>query len=843
MVFRHISPMTRFALFACCLSAPICAVGVSAADSLELAAATRPFLTAYCIGCHGRDTQESGLRLDTLDTDLTDDSLSASWIRVHDKIAAGEMPPPDAERPAPEARVAFLRQLHDRLHAASFAQQQMQGRVVAHRLNATQYENTIRELVGTQVRVKEMLPEESSVAGFDNVGTALDFSAKHLLVYQEAAEKAVLSAVPPHPYYPIKVRRTGKDFERGPNFRQALGRSCKIVGDSAILYSKMGRYGLCQTPPVPGPGTYRVRMSVAAVGEVKKPITVGLFVLENSGRDAPVLFDCRDVPHGEPRVVELDVELDRRQAFVVNLLTTWDIRIFKRPLDEYTGPGLRIDWLEIEGPLGPFPPPSYENLFDGVPLEARSVTQAKREGARVPDVSTRRSPESWRTDALEPASDQPQADADRLIRDFLPRAFRGPVPEELVQRYVGRVHEKLEAGDSFFDAMMYGYKSVLSSPYFLLFQEPGRAAAVDGADFTSPRLDDFAVANRLAYFLWSGPPDAELIKLATAGDLTKPDVLRAQVDRLLAHPRAHRFTEDFTGQWLDLRMINATIPDPRLYGDFDGVLLWSMPQESYLVFEEILRRDRSLLEFVHADWSMLNGRLAELYGVPGIEGIEFRKTTLPSDCHRGGVLTQAAVLKVTADGTRTSPVLRGKWVLEKILGTPPDPPPPNVPAIEPDIRGATTIRQQLDKHREIVSCASCHKHIDPPGFALEAFDPIGNYREFYRATSGDRNQALNLPFSTTGRGLYRGPDVEPGGETHDGRPFANIDQLKELLAGDGDQLARNLTEKLLIYATGADIQFADREVVEEIGGRLKSQNYGFRTLVHEVVQSRVFLNK
>jgi hypothetical protein len=270
-------------------------------------------------------------------------------------------------------------------------------------------------------------------------------------------------------------------------------------------------------------------------------------------------------------------------------------------------------------------------------------------------------------------------------------------------------------------------------------------------------------------------------------------------------------------------------------------LLWSMPRESHLVFEEILKHDRSLLEFVAADWSMLNARLATHYGIPGVQGNDFRKVALPEGSHRGGVLTQAAVLKVTADGTRTSPVLRGKWVLEKIIGQPPAPPPPDVPAIEPDIRGATTIRQQLNRHRAIASCASCHKQIDPPGFALEAFDPIGSYRDFYRSTSGDRKSIL--PVSFRGRPIYRGPNVEQGGETHDGQTFKNIDEYKQLLLQDKDQLARNLTEKLLVYATGGEIQFADREVVEQIIAVIREKNYGFRTLIHEIVQSRVFLNK
>src|SRR5207248_1540399 len=278
----------------------------------------------------------------------------------------------------------------------------------------------------------------------------------------------------------------------------------------------------------------------------------------------------------------------------------------------------------------------------------------------------------------------------------------------------------------------------------------------------------------LSYFLWSGPPDEELTAAAARGELTKPDTLRGHVERLLNDPRAHRFTENFTGQWLDLRKIDATIPDPQLYGDFDGVLLWAMPRETRLFFEEVLRNDRSLLEFVDSDWTMLNERLATHYGIPGVVGNEFRKVALPPGSHRGGVMTQASVLKVTADGTHTSPVLRGKWVLERIIGKPPAPPPPDVPAIEPDIRGATTIRQQLDKHRNTPACATCHVHIDPPGFALENFDALGGWRDFYRATKPAKLGVVK------GQRYYRGPDVEIGGVTPDGKAFKNIDDYKQI---------------------------------------------------------------
>jgi len=369
------------------------------------------------------------------------------------------------------------------------------------------------------------------------------------------------------------------------------------------------------------------------------------------------------------------------------------------------------------------------------------------------------------------------------------------------------------------------------------------STATAAGDLPSPKLDEYSLAERLSYFLWSTMPDDELLAAARKGELSKPATLRAQVERMLKSPKARRFTENFAGQWLDLRKIDATIPDPQLYGDFDYLLLWAMPRETELFFDEVLKNDLSLLSFVDSDWTILNERLAQLYGISDVEGNAFRKIKLPPGSHRGGVMTQASICKVTADGTRTSPVLRGKWILERIIGKPPQPPPPDVPTIDPDIRGATTIRQQLDKHRNTPACAACHVHIDPPGFALETFDPIGNWRDFYRVpVRPGRAMPIDI-HAFNQRPVYRGPDVEKGDKTPDGRAFKDIDDYKKILLEDKDQLARNLTQKLIVYATGADIQFADREIVEQILAKIRARNYGFRRLIHEIVQSRVFLNK
>ena len=803
----------------------------------------KPLISAHCVECHGEDEQKAGLRLDTLTSDLHDDAAMGTWIKVLDKLTAGEMPPKKKPRP-PQVQIdAATRWLSQGLAAASLERQQKHGRVVLRRLNATEYENTLRDLLGRQVELKELLPEDNSAAGFDNVSAVLDLSATHLLRYQDAAERAVLSTIPIHPPIHFASKLTGREMsEKGPNFRQTLTRICKLQGDSLIFYGKLPRYGLCATESVPSAGRYHITMSACAVGESVKSVAAAFMIVNRSGPEQPVIFDCRDIPAGKPSILEFDVDLKRYQQFVLNYLSGFDIRLFKKPLDEYTGPGLMVDWINIEGPLDAYPSPAYDSLFAGIPLKARSVVMAESQGLRPPKIPENRGVDQWENDPLIPDSANPRQDAERLLRSFLPRAFRRPVSESQQMHFVDLVLAKLDQKYTFFDAMMFGYKSILCSPEFLFFNEPGSVAANAAGELPSPVLDDYALANRLSYFLWSSLPDDQLLAAAARGDLHKPAALDAQVERMLNSPKAHRFTEDFCGQWLDLRKMEATIPDPRLYGEYDETLLWSMPRETWAFFEEILKNDRCLLEFVDSDWSMLNERLAALYGIPGVQGNEFRKVMLPPGCHRGGVMTQASVLKVTADGTRTSPVLRGKWVLDRILGKPPQPPPPDVPAIEPDIRGATTIRQQLDKHRHVESCAACHKYIDPPGFALENFDPIGGYREYYRVGSQTKRGAGHLAGFVNSR-FFIGPDVEKGGQMADGRSFQNIEDYKKILLEDKDQLARSLTQKMLIYATGADIQFADRELVEQIVADLRGKTYGLRTLVHDVVHSRMFLNK
>jgi hypothetical protein len=332
--------------------------------------------------------------------------------------------------------------------------------------------------------------------------------------------------------------------------------------------------------------------------------------------------------------------------------------------------------------------------------------------------------------------------------------------------------------------------------------------------------------------------------LARQGTLRDPDTQRAEADRLLDRPESKRFVAAFLDSWLKLDEINDTDPDRQLYPEYAGDwwLVNSMVEESHLFFADLIAHNRPARNVIDAKYTFADERLARHYRIPGVFGPAFRRITLPEKSPYGGILTQASVLKVTANGTVTSPVLRGVYVMEKLLGDPPSPPPPSVPAVEPDIRGASTIRELLKKHREDPSCASCHQKIDPPGFALESFDVMGRRRENYRSLGqGERIEGVGRSGNEFVH--YIGKEVDASGQTPKGEPFDDILQFKKLLLADEEAIARNLTEQLVVYATGAEVAFADREAVSAILEKSRASEFGVRTLIHEIIQSSLFLRK
>ena len=818
---------------------PLIALGLLAwlGAAVRLGAADlRTFTQAHCIECHGGDATKGGLDLTTLKPDFSSRDNFARWEKVFDRVAKGEMPPKKSEQPPAAARAAFVKSLGGGLHAASLDRQQTEGRVGLRRLNRTQHENTLNDLLGVSIRLGDVLPDDGSVAGFDNVSEGLDVSSSHLVLYQQAADLALDAAIATRPPQKLAFRVTGKEATEKGRLQKTLGRLTRLDGERLNIYVQLPPSVSIPSPEIPVTGRYRLKIVAQAINTGGRSFPLEIRVTKTVDKPEGTTLATFDAPSDRPGVFEIETVLERRNGIRINgwsLPSEFDLRRKQngQPLDgSYTGPGFAFELMELEGPLGEFPPASHKQLFGDLPLKSASGVTGDRAGKPLPKIRENRRDDKRQTDSLIPVSTDPRADGQRLIREFLPLALRRPADDSMLAYYLGFFQGRLDKGDEFHAVLRSTYKAILSSPNFFYFREkPGP-------------LDDHAIASRLSYFLWSTLPDRELSALAAKGELRKPAVLRAQVERMLGDERSQRFIENFTGQWLELRKIDATTPDPSLYREFDDFLRWSMPRETQLFFGEMLRHDRSVAEFVHSDWTMLNSRLAQHYGIEGVQGGELRRVSLPPNSHRGGVMTHASILKLTANGTTTSPILRGKWVLEKIIGTPPAPPPPNVGAIEPDIRGATTIRQQLEKHKAIAECASCHVHIDPPGFALESFDVIGGWREFYRASGSTRGGSVPLA-NYPERKVWRGLDVEIGGTTPQGREFKNVDDYKALLLEDKEQLARNLARQLLVFATGADVQFADREEVEAIASRTRERKYGLRSLVHEVIQSRLFLNK
>ena len=434
------------------------------------------------------------------------------------------------------------------------------------------------------------------------------------------------------------------------------------------------------------------------------------------------------------------------------------------------------------------------------------------------------------------------ADHRSLLLAFATRAFRRPVAEEEVKPVTGIVEAQLARSVSYEEAMLAGYKAILCAPDFLFI---GLESGVPKTG--APRLGDYALASRLSFFLWNSAPDETLLALAAKNTLSQPATLRTQVERMLADTRSERFIEHFLDEWLELKKMDFTTPDPNLYPEFDLWLRDSMIAESRAWFRKLLTQNLGVSQLVAADTLLINQRLAELYGIRGVAGAELRE--VPSaGTHRGGFLTQASVLKVTANGTATSPVLRGVWVMERILGIPRDPLPPNIPAIEPDATGAVTIREMIEKHRADAACASCHAKMDPPGMALESFDVIGGHRDRYRLAGGAKKGEPSVEVfgdkAWQSRARIRlGSEVDASGELADGQKFADLDGYRALLLKNEDALARNVARQLLIYATGTGIRFTDRHAIEAIIAKTKASQHGIRSLVQEVVSSELFQTK
>ena len=721
-----------------------------ALDTVSLSPQLTGFLGQYCRDCHSGEKLEGGLNLDVNAVTFGSESARRRWAYLYDRVTNGEMPPKSAEQPGAGTKQKFLHELGAMLTRADLTERE----VVLRRLNRREYTNTVRDLFGIYVDVSRVLVDDSTETGFDNIGSKLSVSSQQMELYVEAAD-LVLNSL----FGPEKAPRSINKTVNMATLKRAFGKSERKLSDGVVLFSGAKQLPLYDAS-APTAGLYRYRVTIRAE-QTDEPVVMRVYG-GNTGRIAAHLVGFFEAQPDKLTTIEF-TDRAREQWDTLGFGLVGGFPFWSVNADEYKGPGLFIGDVSIEGPVDEWSASRKRLLGDVDP------SQGTIEDARA------------------------------ILAKTMSQAFRRPVGDEDIELYMTLPKQALDQGESFERALRLGLKNVLCAPEFLFLEE--RPAAGD-----TKQIDDHALACRLSYFFWSSLPDKALRDLADRRELKRPDVLRAQVERMLADPKSTRFVENFTGQWLRLRDIDFTVPDRRLYPEYNQLLRGAMLDESHAFFREILDHDLSVQNFIDSDFAMINQPLAEFYGIDGVKGLDIRRVPLSKDSVRGGVLTQASVLKVSADGTRTSPVLRGVWILNHLYGTPPPPPPPTVSTVEPDVRGASTIREELAKHRADQSCSRCHRKIDPPGFALESFDVLGAYRDWYRTRQGGKYFRRKTHSHTTQNVQYQqGPNVDASGELPDGRKFTDIKEYKQLLLEDETARSQALLGNALTRSSASHV--------------------------------------
>jgi hypothetical protein len=844
--------------------------------------AVRAFFEQHCIECHDADSKKGGLDLTVLPGTFTASADFARAVKIHDRIQSGEMPPKKKPRPPVSKRKLTTQWLHDSLVAAEQARIANQGQTRIRRLTRTEYENTLRDLFEMPgLAVKGELPADGSAHGFDTNSDALDISHVNLAKYIETADKTLDLAIATQPKAPVVRKRRISLVNRGGFVAHVV-----MNGDGVLLKNKKPdpefpasgyqghidqgaheRMGSFRNGASVGlfrhegeslspyfiehvtiyPGHYRVRTSLwsfqwqkgkvlpARGIEAARLSVVQLTGDGRGGQHPSYVLGYFDAPSIQSQEHEVITWLNHNEIIGFNTASLAPVVNYSRKgrAMEFTGPGIAVDWLDIEGPLHTiWPPVAHRVLFGDLPMMQFNPSDASNPRAPVRKKIRQLGAGQNRPDPSKGLwtvqSTKPLEDADRLLADFLPKAFRRSVTKEVRKAYLARVDQRLQTGDCFETAMRSVYRTALCSPDFLFHIEP------------AGKLDGYGLANRISYFLWNTMPDPPLMALAANGKLRNPNVLRTEVKRLLKDKKSDRFVKDFIGQWLKLRNIASTDPDRKLYPEHSTYLQNSMIAETEAYFRELLEQDLGASHLVDSEFAMINEKLAVHYDIQGVKGSGIRRVPLPPNSPRGGFLTQASILKITANGTTTSPVPRGAFVMDRLLGKPADPPPPNIPAVEPDVSGATTIRAQLEKHRADINCARCHAKLDPAGFALEAFDVIGGYRTRYRsigsgdpAVRGSIDPAIGISFKL-------GLTVDPSSQLPDGHAFANVAELQKLLVQDSRLLLKNVARQFSVYSTGRPISFSDRDQIDAIVTSTEKNGGGIRTLIHELIQSELF---
>ncbi|MCC6538023.1 MAG: DUF1592 domain-containing protein [Bryobacterales bacterium] len=757
----------------------------------------QPFLARHCYTCHGARLKTANLDLEAYRDETAAAQHPGVWDNVLDKISTGRMPPPSPTPPA-KADIAAVSTWIQGLLRRSGHQREQAGRVTARRLNRVEYNNTIRDLLGVPARPADEFPVDDSGYGFDNIGDVLTVSPMLMEKYLAAAERVSRLAVfgEAAPAKPTRLARLLN--RRSPDAHDVM-----IGGSSGGYWPYSLRGAMYGHWVFPVDGEYEFRLRIANFRPASRATQRRINTRGNvTAAEAQAVAEAARTAapprklvlavDGAP-VIQAVVEGDttfgyERGEFTARVPVKAGERFLRASYPELAdlddprqniNPDARrqlfVDYLEIVGPFNPSaaPPASYRRVF--VCGHGRGQHQASC--------------------------------ARTIVSALARRAYRRPVTEAEVEAKLALVTLAQQEGDSFEEGIRLALEAILASPHFLFRAEPPEAGPVSAHD----------LATRLSYFLWASLPDEELSRAADAGTLRQPAVLAAQVRRLLADPRAVNLVDNFAAQWLQMRSFGRTKPDPARFPTVDDELLDAMRRETSLFVEAVMREDRSVLDFIDAPFTFLNGPLAKHYGVPGVTGEAFQRVTLDGE-KRGGLLTQGAILTVSSYPTRTSPPVRGKWVLENLLGAPPPPPPPDVPVLDETKTAANvSMRERLERHRRDPSCAPCHNLMDPIGFGLEGYDAVGAYR--------------------THDG---GAAIDTSGTLPDGKSFRGAKDLKGILRGQSEAFTRNLTEKLLTFALGRGLERFDRAAVEQIRRDAEKQDYKFSALVMGIVNSQPF---
>jgi mono/diheme cytochrome c family protein len=719
----------------------------------------QPFVSQYCAECHNADDPEAGIDVAAFPTEasLLTGHGHKTWEKILSMLKIEAMPPADMEQPPAELRAELVAWLEDRLFNLDCELVDDPGRVTVRRLNRVEYRNTIRDLLAVDFDPSNDFPSDDVGYGFDNIGDVLSLSPLLMEKYLDAAETITSEALPVLSDSELRTIVEIDRLQSRPKLRAGGG----FLG----LSSKADVWSDYQAPMA---GDYEIDIRAKA---------------QQYGSD-PAKMEVRV----DGKVVRtFDVTGEMKQQDYIHKMTL--------------APGrFRIQASFINDKYDA--KKGDRNLYIG-----RFAITRPEDKSKVNEFIIQR-----------PGPGQGRGVRDSavaVLRPFMTRAFRGPVTDGDVNRYVDIVEMAVDDGEEFDQGIQYAVQAVLVSPGFLFRVETD---AQPNDPMVERPVTDYELASRLSYFLWSSMPDEELFQLAERGELRQPDVLKRQVARLLKDSKSRALVDNFAGQWLNLQMLDEMTPDPNVFPDFDVELRNDMQQESLLVFQAIMQDDRSVLDFLDADFTFMNERLARHYGVDGVTGNEFEKVSLNPQ-QRAGILTHASILTLTSNPERTSPVKRGKWIMENILGDAPPPPPPGVPELEETRKGNpnASLREQLELHRADPSCASCHRTMDVLGFGFENFDATGRWRDI----DGDQT-------------------IDSSGKLPTGESFSGPTELVRLLKNRRTEFARCLSEKMLTYALGRGLEYYDRCATDAILARLNNNEYRFSELVLGIVTSKPF---